>query len=210
MPIHVPPAVATPSRSNGVAGFGALRRVPGWLALTVAYAAFGFMYLLVFAFLVARLEDDAGFTADRASAMFSVVGISAVFGGIILGPLSDRIGRRATMAGAFVAFAVSTLAILPGRQPLVALGAVGIGLSFSGLPSVIAAFVVDGTDAATYAPAYSAATLAFGVAQMAAPQVGGLIADAAGSFTPVFLLSMAIAAVGAVASARLPARAVPG
>jgi MFS family permease len=165
---------------------------------------------LVFAFLVARLEDDAGFTADRASAMFSVVGISAVFGGIILGPLSDRIGRRATMAGAFVAFAVSTLAILPGRQPLVALGAVGIGLSFSGLPSVIAAFVVDGTDAATYAPAYSAATLAFGVAQMAAPQVGGLIADAAGSFTPVFLLSMAIAAVGAVASARLPARAVPG
>jgi predicted MFS family arabinose efflux permease len=195
---------AAPARHAGIAGFGALRGVHGWAPLTAAYAAFGFMYLLVFAYLVARLEDDSGFSADRASAMFSVVGVAAVFGGVLLGPLSDRIGRRTTMAGAFVVFAVSTLAILAGRQPLVALGAIGIGLAFSGLPAVIAAFVVDGTDAVSYGPAYSAATLAFGIAQMAAPQVGGVIADVAGSFTPVFLLSVVVAVGGAVVSARLP------
>ena len=50
--------------------------------------------------------------------MFSLVGAASVFGGIVLGPLSDRIGRRVTMAGAFALFAVSTVAILPGRQPL--------------------------------------------------------------------------------------------
>ena len=149
------------------------------------------MYLLVFAFLVARLEDDSGFSADQASAMFSLVGLAAVFGGLLLGPLSDRLGRRTTMVGAFAAFGVSTLAVLPGRQPLVLLGAIGIGLAFSGLPAVIAAYVVDATDAVTYGPAYSAATLAFGVAQMAAPQVGGLLADWLGSFTAVFLLSAA-------------------
>ena len=199
------PVAPLPEQAGaGIAGFGALRRVDGWVPLTVAYAAFGFMYLLVFAFLVARLEDDAGFSADRASSMFSLVGVAAVFGGILLGPLSDRVGRRMTMVGAFVAFAASTALILTGRGPLVAIGAVGIGLSFSGLPSVIAAFVVDGTDAATYAPAYSAATLAFGIAQMAAPQVGGLIADAAGSFAPVFALSMAVAVLGAIGSTRLP------
>ena len=212
--LRLPDQVATaaavtpaPGRAGtGIAGFGALRRVAGWAPLTVAYTAFGFMYLLVFAFLVARLEDDSGFSADRASSMFSLVGVAAVFGGILLGPLSDRLGRRMTMAAAFVAFAASTGLILAGRQPLVAVGAVGIGLSFSGLPSVIAAYVVDGTDATTYAPAYSAATLAFGIAQMAAPQAGGLIADAADSFAPVFALSMVVALSGAIVATRLPRR----
>jgi len=188
----------------GIGGFAALRRIHGWLALTLAYAAFGFMYLLVFAFLVARLEDDAGFSADRASAMFSIVGAAAIFGGILLGPLSDRIGRRPTMIGAFLAFGVSALAILPGGETWVLLGSIGVGLTFSGLPAVIAAYVVDATDAATYAPAYSAATIAFGVAQMSAPQVGGLIADWQGSFTLVFVLSGTVAAAGALLSSRLP------
>ncbi len=192
--------------SNGFAGFGALRRVRGWLPLTIAYAAFGFMYLLVFAYLVARLKDDFDFSADRASAMFSLVGVATIFGGVVLGPLSDRVGRRVTMAGAFFLFALSTLAILPAKQPLLALGALGVGFAFSGLPSVIAAFMVDGTDAQTYGPAYSAATLAFGVAQMAAPQVGGIIADAADSFAPVFVLSITFAVFGGIVATRLPHR----
>ena len=206
LPAQDTAAPARTGASAGFAGFGALRRVRGWVPLTVTYAAFGFMYLLVFAFLVARLEDDSGFSADRASTTFSLVGAASVFGGIVLGPLSDRIGRRVTMAGAFALFAVSTVAILPGRQPLVALGALGVGFSFSGLPAVIAAFMVDGTDAHTYAPAYSAATLAFGIAQMAAPQVGGTVADVAGSFAPVFVLSIAVAIVGSIVSWRLPGR----
>ncbi len=197
-------AASPPAGPAGAGGFGALRRIHGWRALTLAYAAFGFMYLLVFAFLVARLEDDAGFAADRASAMFSLVGVAAIFGGILLGPLSDRIGRRATMVGAFLTFGASSLAVLPGHQPWVVIGVIGVGVTFSGLPAVIAAYVVDATDAVTYGPAYSAATLAFGVAQMCAPQVGGFIADAQGSFTPVFLLSAAVSVAGAFLSSRLP------
>jgi len=86
----------------------------------------------------------------------------------------------------------------------VALGSIGAGLAFSGVPTVIAAYVVEATDAVTYGPAYSAATLAFGAAQMAAPQVGGLIADWRDSFTLVFVLSAAVAVFGAFVSARLP------
>lgn len=188
----------------GFAGFGSLREVPGWLALTLAYAAFGFMYLLVFAFLVARLEDDSGFSADGAAAMFSTIGLAAVFGGILLGPLSDRVGRRSAMIGGFLVFGISTLSILIGDQPWVLLGAIGAGLTFAGLPAIIAAYVVDCTDATTYGPAYSAATLAFGVAQMSAPQVGGLLADWQGSFTIVFIVSATVSAMGAVLSSRLP------
>jgi predicted MFS family arabinose efflux permease len=190
--------------ASGFGGFGALRRIHGWGALTGAYAIYGFMYLLVFAFLVARLEDDAGFSADRASAMFALVGVAGILGGVVLGPLSDRVGRRATIVGSFALFGACALLVLTGGQPFVALGAFGIGLAFSGLPAVIAAYVVDATDATTYGPAYSAATLAFGLAQSASPQTGGLLADWTGSFTIVFVLAAALALVGATVSTQLP------
>ena len=136
--------------------------------------------------------------------MFSVVGAATVFGGATLGPLSDRIGRRATLTGAFVGFGSCTLLVLAGRQPWVAIASVGIGLMFSGMPALIIAHVVEHTDVDTYGPAFSAATLAFGVTQMISPQIGGLVADLLGSFTWVFVLSAAVSFFGAASASRLP------
>ena len=195
-----------PALAGGFGGVRALRTVRAWVPATVAYAAYGFSYILVLAFLVARLEDDAGFSSGEAAAMFSVVGVAAMFGGLTLGPLSDRLGRRNTLTSAFVLFAACGLLVLTGRQPWVAIAVVGVGLVFSGAPALIIAHVVDHTDADTYGPAFSAATLAFGVAQMISPQIGGTIADWLGSFTWVFVLSAVLSGVGAVASSRLPAK----
>ncbi|MEZ5341402.1 MAG: YbfB/YjiJ family MFS transporter [Acidimicrobiales bacterium] len=193
-----------PSVAGGFGGFGALRKIDGWVPLTVAYAAFGFAYILVLGYLVARLEDDAGFSTDRATAMFSLLGASTVVGGVLLGPLSDRVGRRLTLSVAFTLFGLFGLLVLTGQQPWVAVAAVGLGLMFSGMPALIIAQIVDATDHDTYGPAFSAATLAFGLAQMVSPQIGGLIASAAGSFTWVFVLSASVSFVGAAAASRLP------
>lgn len=195
-----------PALAGGFGGVRALRTVRAWVPATVAYAAYGFSYILVLAFLVARLEDDAGFSSGEAAAMFSLVGVAAMFGGLTLGPLSDRVGRRNTLTAAFVLFAACGLLVLTGRQPWVAIAVVGVGLVFSGAPALIIAHIVDHTDATTYGPAFSAATLAFGVAQMISPQIGGTIADWLGSFTWVFVLSAVLSGVGAVASSRLPAK----
>jgi predicted MFS family arabinose efflux permease len=193
-----------PSLSGGFGGVGALRTVRGWIPVTVSYASYGFAYILVLAFLVARLEDDSGFSSGTATAMFSLVGVGSVFGGMLLGPLSDRIGRRVTLTAAFTAFASCALLLLTGRQPWVAIAAFGVGLMFSGMPALIIAHIVAHTDADNYGPAFSAATLAFGVMQMISPQIGGAIADALGSFTWVFFLSAAVSLVGATAASRLP------
>ena len=193
-----------PSMTGGFGGIAALKSVDAWIPTTVAYAAFGFAYILVLGFLVARLEDDSGFSSGQASAMFSVVGAATVFGGTTLGPLSDRIGRRATLTGAFVGYGSCTLLVLTGRQPWVAIASVGIGLMFSGMPALIIAHIVDHTDVDTYGPAFSAATLAFGVTQMISPQIGGAIADLLGSFTWVFVLSAAVSFFGAASASRLP------
>jgi MFS family permease len=190
--------------AGGFGGFRALRTVTGWVPTAVAYSAFGFSYILVMAFLVARLRDDAGFSSAQAAAMFSVVGVAGIFGGIALGALSDRIGRRRTLTGSFTMFSACALLVLTGQQPWVTIAAIGAGLAFSGGPALITAQIVAHTDTATYGPAFSAATLAFGLAQMTSPQLGGFIADAAGSFTWVFVLSAAISMIGAAAATRLP------
>ncbi len=195
-----------PAVAGGFGGFSALRTVDGWVPVTVAYASFGFAYILVFGFLVARLEDDSGFSSSEAAAMFSLVGAATVVGGLSLGPLSDRIGRRITLTMAFVIFALCGLLVLTGTQPWVAIAAIGIGLMFSGMPALIIAHIVDQTDVDTYGPAFSAATLAFGVTQMISPQIGGALADALGSFTWVFVLSATVSLIGAAASSRLPER----
>ena len=192
-----------PALAGGFGGFDALRTVGGWIPVTAAYSAFGFAYILVLGFLVARLEDDSGFSSAQATAMFSLVGASAVFGGLVLGPLSDRIGRRITLTVTFTMFGLCALLLLTGRQPWVAVASIGIGAMFSGMPAMITAHIVDHTDTNTYGPAFSAATLAFGVTQMISPQVGGSLADALGSFTWVFILSAAVAFVGALCSSRL-------
>ena len=193
-----------PALAGGFGGIRALRTVRGWIPATIAYAAFGFAYILVIGFLVARLEDDSGMSPGEAAAMFSIVGGATILGGLTLGPLSDRLGRRATLTTAFVVFGLCALVVLTGRQPWVALAAVGIGMMFSGMPALVIAHIVDHTDADTYGPAFSAATLAFGVAQMVSPQVGGTIADLFDSFTWVFVLSATVSFIGAAASSRLP------
>ncbi len=193
-----------PSVAGGLGGFGALRRVEGWKPLTVAYSAYGFSYILVIAFLVARLEDDAGYSSGRAALMFSIVGVAIIVGGLTVAPISDRVGRRPTLVMAYVVWAAAALAILTGSLPVVIAAAIAIGLMFSGIPSTIIAHVVTHTDQTTYGPAFSATTLAFGVSQAVSPQIGGAIADWRGSFTIVFVMAAVVALVGAAAASRLP------
>jgi MFS family permease len=193
-----------PSVAGGLGGFGALRRVQGWKPLTVAYSAFGFSYILVIGFLVARLEDDSGYSSSRSALVFSIVGVAIIIGGLTISPLSDRVGRRLTLVTAFIVWAASALAILTGSFPVVVVAAVAIGLSFSGIPSTIIAHVVTHTDQSTYGPAFSATTLAFGLSQAVSPQIGGAIADWRGSFTAVFVLAAMVALIGAAAVSRLP------
>jgi MFS family permease len=187
-----------PHRDDGVpVRAGALRRVPGWIGLTGGYAAYGLAYSVYTSYLVTALEDDAGFSAGHASAVYTLVGIGLVAGGIVLGPLSDRWGRGRTLVAGYLAMAGAILLVPLGVEPLASASALGFGLMMSGLPAVIAAHLSDFLTPREFAGAFGRCTLAFGLAQLAGPPLGGFLAETAGGFVVPFLLAGLVAAVGA-------------
>ena len=193
-----------PSVAGGFGGFGALRQIEGWKALTGAYSAYGFSYILVISFTVARLEDDAGWSSERATLAFTMIGFAVIVGGLIVGSISDRIGRRLAMTIAFISWALASVGILTGSLPVVLVSTVFVGIMFSGIPATIIAHVVAHADERSFGPVFSATTLAFGVAQAVSPQIGGAIADWRGSFTTVFMIAAVVALLGAFAAWSLP------
>ncbi|WP_336026305.1 MFS transporter [Geodermatophilus sp. FMUSA9-8] len=179
---------------------GALRRVPGWIGLTGGYAAYGLAYSIYTSYLVTALEDDAGFSAGHASAVYTLVGIGLVAGGIVFGPLSDRWGRGPTLVGGYALMAAAILLVPLGTEPLASASALLFGLTMSGLPAVIAAHLSDTLTPREFAGAFGRCTLAFGLAQLAGPPLGGWLAETAGGFLLPFVLAGAVAAAGAALS----------
>ena len=195
---------AKPTGGAGIGGFGALQRMRGWLPLTVAYSTFGFMYLLVMGFLTTRLEDDSGWSSADASAAFTLMGVAMIFGGPLLIGLAQRIGARWTTVIAFGLWPVLISIVLTGVNTPTLAACIGLGLLFSGIPSLMTLYVVENTSAENYGPSFAAATLAFGIAQTVSPPIGGIIADLSGSFTLVFLLASAMGLIGLCAGLRMP------
>jgi predicted MFS family arabinose efflux permease len=195
---------AEPSGGAGLGGFGALRRMPGWRPLLLAYAAFGFMYLLVLGFLTSRLEDDSQWLTVDAATAFTLTGIAMIFGGPIFATVAQRIGVRFTLCMAFGLWPLLVTAVLSGSPQWVFPACLGLGLLFSALPTLITLYVVNNTTTTDYGPSFSAATLVFGLAQTLSPATGGLIADATGSFWVVFLLAAGLGFIGLLAAWRLP------
>ncbi len=193
-----------PSGGAGMGGFTALRRMPGWLPLILAYATFGFINLLVVGFLTTRLEDDSGWSTGDAAFAFSLMGLAMIFGGPIFAAFAKRIGIRLTLALAFGLWPILLGIVMIGFSVPVLVACLGLGLLFSAFPILITLYVVENTTPEDYGPSFSAATLAFGITQIISPPVGGLIADMTGSFTIVFLLAAMMGLLGLTASLRLP------
>ncbi|MGH9116418.1 MAG: MFS transporter [Acidimicrobiales bacterium] len=199
--------VRTAARPSGPPALSALRRLPGAAALIVSYAGFALGYVVFSSYLVAALRDDAGFSASHAAAVYSVVGLLGIVGGVVVGRVSDRLGRRNAIAGAHLLMAGSALAVLLGAEPWVVLAAASFGVFASGMPAVVAAYIADHLEAVAVAGALGFVTIAFGVSQTLGPPIGGWLADSSNAFTLTFLLSASAHVVGAAAALALPADA---
>lgn len=178
----------------------ALRLVPGWVGIVGAYTAYGLAFSVYTSYLVTALEDDAGFTPGHATGVYALVGLSFICGGVLFGPLSDRWGRGRTLVSGYLLMAAAILLVPLGAEPAASASAVAFGLTMSGLPTVIAAHLADVLTPREFAGAFGRCTLAFGVAQLCGPPLGGVLAERTGAFSVSFVLAACVALLGAAAS----------
>lgn len=184
--------------------FSSLRSVRGWVPLTASYTAFGLGYVIVLTYVVTMLEDDRGFSTTGATAIFSVMGFATIFGGVTFGRVSDAVGRTHTIRIGFLLLTVCGAAMLFLSGPALWLVAFLFGLSFAGAPTAITAYVADHISPEEFSAAFGVITLAFGVAQIVGPPLGGWLADFTGSFAWAFWVSAAACGLGLVAAMVLP------
>ncbi len=186
-----------------------LRQVPRWWAPTFAYMGFGVGYVLFTTYVVSMLVQDSNFEPSHASQVFATLGLGNTVGALSIGRLSDRLGRRTTMVGAFAAAAVTCLLVLEGHEPMVSIATFVFGISMAGSVVSIAAYIGDHVRPQEFSAAFGAVTAAFGVAQTIGPRLGGWMRDRNGNFTAVFLVAAAAWAIGAVLAMGLKRTNVP-
>ncbi len=129
-------------------------------------------------FLVLYLTDARGLSTQQAGLLVAVWGSGALIGPLLGGWLADRVGRRATMAGAMLAAAAS-LAALGAAQtvPTIAVAAFFAGITadlYRPASSALVADVVRPEDRArAFGLLFWAINLGFAIAATA----GGYLAD---------------------------------
>lgn len=181
----------------------ALGTVPRWGYLLTTYGGFGLSMSLFVNFFVARLEEDSGFPTSTTGLIFATFGVASIFGGLLYAALSDRIGRRRAMQFGFATMAAASLLLLVGVGPWPWVAAAVFGLAFAGVPATTATYLRDHLSAREFGSGFGVITLAFGVGQLLAPQIGGWLGDAHSSFTLVFVMAAVVAALASVGSGRL-------
>jgi len=149
--------------------------------------------------------DFLGFTAAAATGLIMIFSFFNFSGRLILGPLSDRIGRinTFTIIGTLMTFAVAIFALIHYiNMPylsylLVVLG----GMAFGGYLALSPALVADVWGLKNIGINYGAMFTAWGVAGIYGPYFAGKIFDITGSYDIAFII-FAIQSIIGVAIAK--------
>jgi MFS family permease len=195
----------THAAPSGVSLGGALRMPVFWLLA----AAFTGTWLPVFIPLVhlVSLARDLGHGPGTGAWLVSTLGAGAVVGRLVMGPLSDRIGRKPTLvmtmgmqAAAFLGFAAAQ-----GVGALVATSLV-FGYSYGGTSALFPAIVGDFFGRASAGSIVGFLFMLAGSMGAWGPLVAGAVYDATGSYGPAFSYAAVanVAAAVVVLAARRP------
>lgn len=196
-------AAAAVPRVSGSAplDWGSVYRLGRVWYLGLVYFMYGFSYIIYMTFFAAYLVKEMGLSQAEAGAMWALVGGLSIFCGVIWGGMSDRLGRAAGAALAYLVLAIAyALFALVQERFGFYVSSVVFGLTAWSIPTIMAATAGDYVGPRLAPAGLGFVTLFFGVGQALGPWLGGWLADAIGSFTWPFLLACGVSVGGAFLS----------
>ncbi len=201
------PLATVPMTVDGVGLGDAMQTRAFWMLL----ATFTATWLPVFVPIIhaAPLARDLGYSAFVGASLISALGLGAVPGRLLMGIVSDVIGRRPALTIAFLLQAASCAGFMVAeRLPALYAAAITFGLSYGAVTTMFSATIGDFFGRASAGSLVGFFFAVAGGASALGPYGAGAIYDATGSYTLAFALSAAfnLLALVTLALARPPAR----
>lgn len=167
------------------------------------FAITGFSFVSFQIYLAPFLRDELGVGLKTAAVMWSIMGISGIFGGIGIGIITDRIGAKVSFGLVFTMAIVSTVLICLPTNSMSILGmAVLFGISQAAIYGLGPAYISKTLSSDSAATAFSGATIVLVFGSLSQNFVGGWSKGNFGSFSGfyfslgVFFVVVAILSFG--------------
>lgn len=171
-------------------------RFPPMVALMLCGAIPGMM---IISHCWSLAKDVAGIDAASASAMVSMLALANVFGRLLVGALSDKFGRLASLSGALILTILATVLLSLSDQNahlLFSAGILAIGLSFGAFMGIYPGFTAEEFGAKNNSVNYGIMFSGFSVAGFAGPMAMNMLKEAGMSYQTICLLAGTLAVLG--------------
>jgi MFS family permease len=166
-----------------------------WM-IGLAYLFTGFAIMVPFAFISTYAVQELSFPYDSATRLVTLIGMGGVTGKLVLGPLSDKLGRIKILVISAVLIAGGNLAIAYSRGWMLMVVTFIFGLGYGACWAMYAACASDFFSRQAAGGIIGLWTVYLGIGLMLSPLLAGWIADATGTLMWSFL----IATAGGIAS----------
>jgi len=166
-----------------------------WL-IGLAYLFTGFSILIPLTFISTYAVQELAFPYEVAARLVTVIGVGAIVGKLVLGPLSDTVGRIRIMMLCAILIAVGSLGMAYNQGFLALTLCTAIfGVGYGTVWSMYAASASDYFSKESTGSIVGLWTLYLGIGSIVSPIIAGWIADTTGTLAWSFLLAMAGAVI---------------
>lgn len=161
-----------------------------WL-IGLSYLAIAFSILIPFTFLSIYVSQGLAMSYEAATRLIAVIAIAGVFGKLVLGHLSDTLGRIRVMVlcGALVATGCLGMAYFQKYLTLILFTFI-FGIGYGAIWPVYAASAVDYFSKASAGSVVGLWTIYLGVGSMLSPIMTGWTIDVTGTYVWAFILAV--------------------
>ena len=162
-----------------------------WL-LVSTWFLFASCLFLVLTHLVPHVTD-IGFSAGEAAAVLSLIGMASIPGRLVMGIVSDRVGRKSAIIICTLLESGAMVWLIWAQDLwMFFLFALIFGFAYSGFGSSMAAIIGDTFGLKQIGTIFGLLEVGFGVGAAIGPAIGGLIFDISHSYTIAFLIGAVV------------------